>query len=340
MNFTPHHEISSGRARISYLTAALCVVIVVVIAARAVSFGQDEKRGSREIVSEEFTRSRQPPVKSRPAAKTGGAAPATGKRKQQVYRLASAPAKPAAKKTPAASTSSASPTSSGLKLEQIGITIWRLRPARSSDTGARIPVQDGAREVVLTPERVRADLPLAHGEMVRLSIESPRTGFLYVIDREQYANGKLGEPKLIFPTTRTRSGNNSVGAGVLIDLPAQDDTPPYFTLTSDNPGYVGDLLTVIVTLEPIDEITITRGALALTPEQVGRWEQMWGAETERFELEGGAGAAWTREEQEASAKKGRALTQDEPSPQTIYRVAVKPNSPLLISVPLNGRASY
>jgi hypothetical protein len=43
-------------------------------------------------------------------------------------------------------------------------------------------------------------------------------GYLYVIDREQYEDGTLGEPVQIFPTTRTRGGDNSVKPGSLIEI--------------------------------------------------------------------------------------------------------------------------
>jgi hypothetical protein len=52
---------------------------------------------------------------------------------------------------------------------------------------------EDARPTEWTPQRIEADTPLKVGERVRLSIESPRTGYLYVIDREQYADGSYGE---------------------------------------------------------------------------------------------------------------------------------------------------
>ena len=72
-----------------------------------------------------------------------------------------------------------------------------------------------------TPERIEVDTPLKVNDRVRLSVESPRDGYLYVIDREQYADGSLGDAYLIFPTRRTRGGDNRVRPGKLIDIPAQ-----------------------------------------------------------------------------------------------------------------------
>jgi len=59
-----------------------------------------------------------------------------------------------------------------------------------------------------------------------------------------------------------------------------------------------------------------------------------GALTEKFEMAGGSGKTWTQAEQEAGANGTRQLTQDDPGPQTIYRVAVKPGAPLLVKIGL------
>src|SRR5215510_4622368 len=96
----------------------------------------------------------------------------------------------------------------------------------------------------------------------------------------------------------------------------------------------GELLTVIVKSQPIDGITISDKPLALSSQQVAQWENQWGALTEKFEMAGGSGKTWTRAEQEAGANSTRQLAQDDPGPQTIYRVAVKPGSPLLVNIGL------
>ena len=95
----------------------------------------------------------------------------------------------------------------------IGVTLWRLRPIRSADTGERIITHDGPDSIEWLPERVSSDGRLSEGDRIRVSIEAARTGYLYVVDQEQYADGSKGEPYLIFPTTRTRGGDNSVKAG-------------------------------------------------------------------------------------------------------------------------------
>lgn len=264
--------------------------------------------GTRQIIPEEF-------VKARPARKT--TAPAKGR---QTYRPAMV--RPAAQARPPADAM------------QLGLTVWRLRSAKAVDAGARIIVQHEADAEELIPERVEADTPMRMGERIRFSFESPQTGYLYVIDRERYADGSTGEPFLIFPTTRTRGGDNAVAPGRIIEIPGQEDRPNYFTLRQSRADQVGELLTVIVSPTPLEGVTIGSKALQISNEQVAQWEKQWGAVTEKFEMAGGAGKTWTRAEQEAGANATRQLTQDDPGPQTIYRVAVKPGAPLLVNVGL------
>ena len=84
--------------------------------------------------------------------------------------------------------------------------------------------QGGTKQYV--PVRVAAGEPVAAGQRVRVSIEAPRAGYLYVINREQYADGTMSEPYLIFPTLRTRGGDNAVKAGRVVEIPDQGDNPP------------------------------------------------------------------------------------------------------------------
>jgi hypothetical protein len=222
---------------------------------------------------------------------------------------------------------------------QLGLTIWRLRPSSGADVGARIIVHHEGETEEWTPERVESNTPLRIGERIRFSFESPQTGYLYVIDSEQYAGGATGDPYLIFPTTRTRKGDNRVAPGQVIEIPGQDDRPNFFTLRRTRLDQTGELLTVIVTPQPIEGITIGEKPLPLSSRQVMQWDEQWGASTEKFEMDGGAGKTWTKAEQEAGASGTRQLTQDDPGPQTIYRVAVKPGSPMLVKVELRyGRA--
>jgi len=217
----------------------------------------------------------------------------------------------------------------------IGVTLWRLRPTRPADTGERIITHDGPESVEWLPERVSSTGRLSEGDRIRMSIEAARTGYLYVVDQEIYADGSKGEPFLIFPTTRTRGGDNSVKAGRVIEIPSQDDSPPFFTLKRTRVDHVGENVIVLVTPTPIEGLAITDRAQRLSDETLASWEKSWGAQTGRLEMENGDGKPWTRQEKEAGADSTRSLKEDEPAPQTIYyRPGASSTVPVLVKVKL------
>jgi hypothetical protein len=217
----------------------------------------------------------------------------------------------------------------------LGITVWRLRPAdKKDDTQARLLEQEADSEVVLIGERVGLDTTFQEGQKVRLGVESPRTGYLYVIDREQYTDGTYSEPYLIFPTLKTRDGDNAVAAGRLIEIPDQDDHPFYFKMNRHRPDQQGEVLTFVVTTQPIPNLQLGRKALKLTNEQFARWEQKWKAPARRVEMANHAGKTYTKVEMSAGSNKTALLGRDDPPPQTIFRITGKPGEALMITVPL------
>src|SRR5262252_2288407 len=48
--------------------------------------------------------------------------------------------------------------------DEIGVTVWRLRPARANDEGARVPVTDGLKQGQWIPERIESGTPLSIGD--------------------------------------------------------------------------------------------------------------------------------------------------------------------------------
>jgi hypothetical protein len=216
----------------------------------------------------------------------------------------------------------------------VGVTLWRLRPANRSDSGERLIVHDNDAVSEWLPERISATTRLVQGDKLRISVETVRAGYLYVIDREQYADGTLGEPYLIFPTTRTSGGNNEVAVGRLLEIPAQDDSPPFFTMKKSRPDHVAEVLSVIVTPTPLEAVQITDKAQKLADSQVASWEKAWGTSVGRLEMST-AGQTWTKEEKDATT---RALTASAPAPQLLfYRPSVKSTEPMFVKLRLQYR---
>lgn len=306
-------------------TLMVALVAFSIICFSFVALAQAQEANSRQIVLDEFTR-------ARPAATSAKAQPpvTTGSRRRPP---AGAKAPRYIRKTPSviATLQPGSPTM------DIGVTIWRLRPSSGDDGGARVLVMENSQAKQWTPQRIEADTPLQVGERVRISIESPRAGYLYVIDREQYADGSFGDAYLIFPTLRTRGGDNQVRPGKLIDIPAQEDAPSYFTLvpSPSRSDQVAEMLSIIVTPEPLDNLRLTDRPLKISKSDVAKWEASGSVEVERFEMVGGAGMPWSKVEMAASAAgSARILTQEEPAPQTVYRIGSKSKNAFMVTVPL------
>src|SRR5882672_1092832 len=91
---------------------------------------------------------------------------------------------------------------------RVGVTIWRLSPSQCPIQDCPLPKAsaDSSKGLVDTATRVDDNVPLNNGERVRLGLESlAQSGYVYIIDREQFADGSLGEGFLIFPTRKIDS---------------------------------------------------------------------------------------------------------------------------------------
>jgi len=285
------------------LLTLLCLDISFVAIAQ-----DDEDDNSKSIRAERF-------VKGRPADKTATSG---------VYRRVAKPP----------NEGSASVRAKGMDLAQLGVTVWRFRPSVSADKTKELVEEEEGRSSEWTLERVEEGTPLTPGQRVRLSIESlSRNGYLYVIDREGYADHTLGDPVLIFPTQKS-AATNYVQAGRLIYIPSA--TGRFRIKPSESSKeHVAEVLTLIVSPTPLfraDQLGQTRTPLARA--QIEEWEKRWDAVAWKFELDGGAGQAMTPAEQVAARQNAALLKQNDPAPQTVFQIATKPSEPLMVTVPL------
>jgi hypothetical protein len=120
----------------------------------------------------------------------------------------------------------------------------------------------------------------------------------------------------------------------LLEIPAQDDSPPFFTMKKSRPDHVAEVLSVIVAPTPLEEVQISDKALKLTDAQVASWEKAWGTSVGHLEMST-TGQAWTREEKDATT---RALTASAPAPQLLfYRPSIKSTEPMFVKLRLQYR---
>lgn len=282
--------------------------MLITLAAQLFGHANPPQETPRTIVSDDFTKYRPKGRGKRNSPRKSPKAPSRESSGGRSYRLASSSTRPGA-------------PNSVTTAFQLGLTIWKLSRPNAADFRA------GSAGWIA--ERVEADTEFHDGDYLRFSIESPRAGYLYVIDRDWFTNGDLGETSLIFPL---QGDDNRLIAGRLIDIPAENQEP--FRATP-KPNQAGEILTIIVTSTPLN-LPISDRPLPISNTQLLQWEEMWGGMVERFELKGGAGQVRTRQEQQAaSGKRTRQLTRDDPAPQTIYLLAPRNRSAFVIKLKLS-----
>jgi len=219
---------------------------------------------------------------------------------------------------------------------EIGVTLWRLRTVRPQDAmEIREIVQHakgGPREQ-WTPERVAADTAFVEKQMARLSIESLRAGFLYVINRTKYKGGTYGDPYLIFPTQQIYDGDNKVEAGRAIQIPGPNEEPFTVDRSEARPNELqeSEELIILVTPQTLQNFPVAPpDRQKLSQESVENLIKKYAASYEVAEKIGSQGQSITiREKQASRTAEARLLTND-PYPQTIYRLAAKPGEAMLM----------
>jgi hypothetical protein len=230
--------------------------------------------------------------------------------------------KPATPAKPAAA-----PIGSGTML---GITLWRFSD-KPSNTRLLVIPKPGEKKTG-TLERVDVAAPIAKTDGYRFTFEIPTNGYLYVIDREKFADGKLGDPYVIYPTGKMRPGDNLVAPGRLLEVPDRVEEPNLFVIEA-KPNQVAEVLSFLVAPEPIADLKIGNDPLRLDPALFASWQKNAGAAPERYVLENGTGATITESENKAAGDRTK-VTQADPLPQTLYRVNAKPGTPVMVEIPL------
>ena len=297
---SPQHSPFALR-HIKMLASFVIIGFIFASSVLQVSRANLQKQTPRAIISDDFTRARP---------KSGKRVKSTGDSR-----------KPPRKYWPASSLSTKLFGHSNLDTLQLGLTLWKLEPIAQPTRHSNVM------HLEWVAKRVEADTQFREGDLVRLSIESPRTGYLYVINRDWFKDGSPGETNLIFPS---RGEDNRLEAGKLISIPAEHQSP---FRASPKSNQAGELLTIIVTSAPL-ELPLSKESLPIANTQLVEWEERWSGATQRFELEGGAGEVRTREEREA-ASRTRQLTRNDPAPQTIYLLSPKNNDGLLFNLMLS-----
>jgi hypothetical protein len=239
----------------------------------------------------------------------------------------------------------------------VGVTILLLRPAlkthpKGVQEQTRIAVRRKGRSeekiVMMTPTRAQSEMEFADGDHFKFTVGAPFEAYLYILNREQYADGTMSDPYMIFPATEDVGLNDKGISGRLLYLPSgkDNDTFEVKKLSDLNPAEsktaekTAEVFTFVLSKQPIGELPPL--VKANEPRKVDkqlfdRWQAAWGGRVWRFENQGRAGAIITRAEKQAGASGGAVLAGDDPKPQTVYHIAAPDAGVLLFDVPIKIR---
>jgi hypothetical protein len=154
--------------------------------------------------------------------------------------------------------------------KRIGISLWRLQETgvRSGDKQRIIehpPVADPKGEAgAWVPELAHSGFVVSPGERIRLTLTSDVRGFVYVIDREQYSDGRSSDGVLIFPTERIQYGSNEITFGVGINIPSAKDLPAFLEVKKSGKTHIGEELTILFFSRPRTDLRVAAEPLQIT----------------------------------------------------------------------------
>jgi len=234
------------------------------------------------------------------------------------------------------------PPPQGMVYVTIGFTVWRTRLATTRDSS------DTAKETIDRKEMVSERIAdsISDGDRIYLGIESltgeflpDRGGFLYVINREQYADGTFGRARLIFPTLLTYGGNNRAKPGQPIVLPRPKGEPFIVNRSRSRSDHIAETYTIILSPREFQlPKPLSDEAIVLPDNWVADWDKQYGGRMSQATLRGGVGQTRTKREQAVGSRDtvdtAKPLTRDEPLPQICYRGAVRIGDPAMVTVAL------
>jgi hypothetical protein len=124
-----------------------------------------------------------------------------------------------------------------------------------------------------------------------------------------------------------------VGGGTLIEIPTQQDAPFYFRMRRSRPDQTAELLTIFVRPVPIEHLPIGRYRIWINTNQIAQWKKQCGCPSAKLEAPRMAGSPYALPEKAAS-NSGKKLTQDDPLPQSMFRLDASSVQPAFVDLQL------
>jgi len=222
---------------------------------------------------------------------------------------------------------------------RLGFTIWRLKDLPDAEKSKGLTETDERTGTARRAERLDSNSPLAIGDKVRIGIESlTHKGYLYIIDREKYADGSYGPPMLIYPTLRYNNGNNLVSPGDVVFLPGPGREITV-TMNTGRKQAAEELMIIVSPTRLIPQSDLQMEQIKISADQTLKWIADWSAEEVQIDQVGTTGQAMSQQELTSGTEQSKGLTehplsQADPLPQTIFEMKIRKGKPMITTVTL------
>ncbi len=215
----------------------------------------------------------------------------------------------------------------------LGLTLWQMVIAPDAEVKTRgfSHPKDKEGKKDWTAVRIAWDKPVHENDYVVFTFESAPQGYLYVIDRDAFADGSFGDPILIFPTKRIRDGRNDVEPGHPVQIPDPTDHPPALQVDPAKPGQTGIQLIVIGSPQKIPELQAGDDQKKIPPALLARWQKQWATNVELTTDPKLDGVAITLAEQAALSDFSHPLSPKDKAPTAIFHRRGPAGQPIYVA---------
>jgi len=206
--------------------------------------------------------------------------------------------------------------------QQVGITLFKLRPSTPQDPAR---VECGG---TFTPVKVALNHVFQAGDRVRVQVKAHQKAFLYVFDEEI---GSGGNASVIFP--HENGAGNEIVPHTVIDLPVVNCWLIQAPQQETRSTYQGERLTIVLTPKRLAGVTPGPHGI-VSNATLRQWETQWASQMQQTMEPGVIGQAESAQELEAG-KGAKVLVDPTNKPQTMFTLSASGNTPILLSVSLS-----
>jgi len=205
----------------------------------------------------------------------------------------------------------------------LGITVWRLPAPKPGSK--QIPGLKPAPKATTKLERVSPSSPLNAGDRFRITIETSRGGYLYVLKKWGFLDSD-DYVQIVYPPAAS-AGQNPLPPGAVIAIPPAQSEPAYLQAG----GGFHDSYYVLLTSRPLPDVASGPQRDHLNSGLLNDWIAVWDYPVSKLD-DRHVSPAITANEAQILSGKLKALQADDPLPEDLYHSEAPVGEPVMVSI--------